>query len=313
MSCAVLIVGYRAYDSLERCLGALDAHLSPDDEVVIVDHASDETELRRVIAHCPRAVAIPRPDNPGFAAGVNLAARHSRAPYLLLLNPDAELVAPVPHALATWLRAHPEYGVAGPQVLAVDGTVQASARRFPDFTTLLGGRSTWLTRMFPGNVLSRRNLLGLAATAPIDVDWVAGACLMTSRDLFERLGGLDESYFLYWEDADYCRRAAAAGYRCAYIPNVAVRHSGGASAKYLLARAIREFHRSAATYYRKHCHPALRWMSPMVRTGLALRAELRLRRALSDHAADHAPAPAVSKPHAPMTPVSPGLEPERSQ
>jgi len=79
----VIIVGYRAYDALERCLSSLPPFLQSDDEVIVVDHESDEPALRRAVARCPRAVGIPRPDNPGFAAGVNLAARHSRAPFLL--------------------------------------------------------------------------------------------------------------------------------------------------------------------------------------------------------------------------------------
>jgi N-acetylglucosaminyl-diphospho-decaprenol L-rhamnosyltransferase len=312
VSCAVLIVGYRAYDVLERCLTALEPWLGPDDEVVVVDHESDEAQLRRAIARCPRAVAIPRADNPGFAAGVNLARQHSRAPYLLLLNPDAELLGPVPRVLEAYLRDHPEIGIVGPRVLDPTGTVQGSARRFPEFSTILGGRSTWLTRMFPGNPITARNVIGRDATSPIFADWVAGACLMTSRELFDRLGGLDEKFFLYWEDADYCLRAAAIGARCVYNPTVAVRHSGGASAHYLLARAIREFHRSAFLYFQKHCHPAVRPLAPLVRAGLRVRGELRLRRALKHPDLVHAPVPA-GKPQGAIAPVTPGLEPERSQ
>ena len=102
---------------------------------------------------------------------------------------------------------------------------------------------------------------------------------MTRRDLFERLGGLDESFFLYWEDADYCYRAAAAGFRRTYVPVVSVRHIGGQAAARDPAPAIRAFHRSAFRMYWKHASVAGRLVAPLVRAGLWLRGERRIRHA----------------------------------
>jgi N-acetylglucosaminyl-diphospho-decaprenol L-rhamnosyltransferase len=278
VSCAVLIVGYRAYDALERCLSSLPPFLHPDDEVIVVDHESEPAALARAIARCPRAVGISRPDNPGFAAGVNLAARRARAPYLLCLNPDAELLGPVPRRLEDWLVSHPDVGVAGPRVLDSDGTVQSSARRFPGFSAVLGGRSTWLSKRFPRNWITAHNVLGRDAAEPMDVDWVAGSCLMTPRAVFDRLGGFDESFFLYWEDADYCRRAHDAGFRSMYLPSVEVRHTAGASSALAKERAIRAFHDSAYRLYWKHSGSIGRTMAPLVRAGLSARGWLLRRR-----------------------------------
>ena len=280
MSTAVLIVNYRGYDDLERCLGSLEPHLGLDDEVVIVDWESDRTALRRAAGRWPRAEVVPRDDNRGFAAGVNLAAARSRAPFLLILNPDAVAEGPVVRELEGWLTRHPDVGVAGARVLNADGTLQQSARRFPDLTTWLGGRSTWLTSRFPGNWLTKRNLLAEAAAAagePVDVDWVSGACLMTRREVFERVGGFDEGFFLYWEDADYCGRVAEAGYRRSYVPLASVRHVAGRSAAYDPAPAIRAFHASAYRLYWKRASPAGRLLAPLVHVGLWLRGELFLR------------------------------------
>ncbi len=251
---AVLIVNYRGYDDLERCLSSLEPHLGLDDEVVIVDWESDRKALRRAAARWPRAEVIPRTDNRGFAAGVNLAASRTTAPFLLLLNPDAVVEGPVARVLESWLVEHVDVGVVGARVLDADGRLQQSARRFPDLTTWLGGRSTWLTARFPGNWLTRRNLLAddaVASGQPVDVDWVSGACLMTRRDVFDRVGGFDEGFFLYWEDADYCSRVAAAGLRRMYVPLVTVRHSAGRSAAHDPAPAIRAFHASAYRLYWK--------------------------------------------------------------
>jgi GT2 family glycosyltransferase len=284
MSVAVLIVNFRAYDALERCLASVDQVLADGDEVVVVDHDSDEAALGRVAARCRRATLVPRPDNPGFAAGVNRAAAHSRAPYLLLLNPDAEIVDAVPRVLEGWLASHPDVGVVAPRVLNPDGSVQPTARRFPGLTTILGGRSTWFTRTWPNNWLTRHNMTGRDATEATDVDWVSGACLMTRRDVFDRLGGFDESFFLYQEDIDFCRRALAAGYRCTYVPSVTVRHTVGACSEFAREASIRAFHESAYRYYWKYSGPVGRLAAPFVRAGLRVRAEMRVRAALRGRA-----------------------------
>jgi len=254
--------------------------LRPGDEVVVVDQESDPGEFRGVMSECPRAVAISQTDNAGFAAGVKQAARVTSAPYLLLLNPDAEVMSPVPAQLEAWLDAHPAIATVGPRILNTDNSVQPTARRFPGWWSALAGRSTWLTKRFPNNWLTRRNLLGGDATDALEVDWVSGACFMTRREVFEALGGMDETFFLYTEDADYCRRAADAGHRCAYVPGVAVRHSLGACAAFAPAASIRAFHDSAYQYYWKHSGLAGRVLAPVVRAALSVRAELRVRQAL---------------------------------
>jgi GT2 family glycosyltransferase len=276
---AVLIVNYRTYDALNRCLASLAPYLVADDEVVVVDYESDERQLARAVDGSVPVVTVRRPDNRGFAAGVNLAVAHSRAPFLLLLNPDTIVEGPVIRMLETWLTVHPDVGVAGARVLNGDGTVQRTARRFPDVTTLLGGRTTWLTRRFPENWLSRRNLLAQGASTPVEVDWLSGACLMTRREIFDAIGGFDESFFLYWEDADYCRRVAAAGFRRVYVPTPPVRHLVGASAQGDPAPAIRAFHASAFRLYWKQASFVGRLAAPAVRAGLWLRGEWLARQA----------------------------------
>ncbi len=251
------------------------------DEIAVVDYESDAGALREAVARHPGVTCIPRADNLGFAAGVNLASARTTAPFLLLLNPDTVAEGPVLRVLEEWLTRHPDVGVAGARVLNADGSIQPSARRFPDWTTWLGGRSTWLTSRFPQNWFSRRNLVSSDASVPTDVDWVSGACLMTRRDLFERIGGFDEQFFLYWEDADYCSRVAAAGFRCMYVPAVSVRHAAGRAAEREPIPAIRAFHQSAFRLYWKRASPLGRVVAPMVKVGLWLRAQHHVRRARS--------------------------------
>ena len=280
MATAVLIVNYRTYPELARCLSSLVPFLDRDDEVVVVDQECDPRALEAAVASVPRAQQLRRADNRGFAAGINLAAAATRAPFLLVLNPDTIVEGPVVRELEAWLTSRPDVGVAGAAVLNEDGSVQASARRFPDLTTWFGGRTAWLSTRFPGNWFSRRNLVGRDGRTPVEVDWVSGSCFMTRRDVFEQVGGFDESFFLYWEDADYCRRVAAAGYRRMYLPMAAVRHIGGRSADHDPARAIRAFHRSAFHLYWKHASPLRRLTAPAVRAGLWIRGEWRVRQAM---------------------------------
>jgi GT2 family glycosyltransferase len=280
---AVLLVNYQVYDDLDRALTALAPRLRPADEVVVVDQASEAGHLAAIEARHPWVKFVPTERNRGFAAGVNAAAAASSAQYLVLLNPDAVIDSPVIAALERWLDEHPETGVVGPRVLNEDGSVQASARRFPGLSTAFAGRSSWLTLQFPDNWLSRRNLPARQAVAPVEVDWVAGSCLMTRRVLFEQLGGLDESFFLYWEDADYCRRAAALGWRTVYLPTVSIRHAGGRSAARDPVPAIRAFHDSAFRFHLKHAGPVGRLFAPLTRLALAVRARVLAEQASRGH------------------------------
>jgi len=275
MSAAVLIVNYRAYQALASCLSSVAPYLRPDDEVVVVDYESDRTALAAAVGPHAHVSVVPRTDNLGFAAGVNLAAARARAPFLLLLNPDTVLDGPLIEVLERLMASDTALGVVGPRVLNADGTIQRSARRFPGVTTLLGGRSSWLSRHFPNNWFSRRNLID--AAAPTDVDWVSGSCLMTRRDLFESLGGLDESFFMYWEDADYCRRIESAGYRCVYAPVASVRHVGGVSAAHDRRKMVKVFHESAFHLYWKHAGALGRLAAPAVKLVLWVRTRLRFR------------------------------------
>lgn len=270
-SASILIVGYRAYDELEHCLASVTLH-EPDAEIIVIDHAADAQRSEALARTFPSVRYVSRSENPGFGAGINAAARLASRPLFLLLNPDMQLHAPVVARLAGAFAADAAVGVAGGQIREPDGSVQASARRFPDVTTAFGGRTSWLTRIAPGNPLSRRNL---AATEPAGgravVDWVTGAFMMIRRDLFERIGGFDERFFLYWEDADFCRRAAAAGFVTVYEPSAEAVHLTGRASRHAPWRSLAAFHRSVFRYYWKHGSFIARLFSPLVALGLAVR------------------------------------------
>jgi GT2 family glycosyltransferase len=276
---SVVIVSYRAHAELENCLASLERFLGDDLEVIVVDHASEPPAMERLVRRFPWIQLIAVGDNPGFSAGVNRGARLARGRYLLLLNPDCSVDGDVARTLADWLDAHLDFGVAGPFVRYADGSLQPSARRFPDVTTALAGRTSWLTRVWPGNRWSARNLVVREPrNEPVEVDWVSGACLMVKRSAFESVGGMDEQFFLYWEDADLCYRLRRAGWRTVYNPSAGVTHLTGRSTAQARRKALVAFHRSAFRYFRKHGGRVALLLSPGV--FLALQARLFVKLAL---------------------------------
>ena len=268
---SALIVNYRAYVELDACLASLHGQ-RPVVEIVVVDQHADAPEQQRLEQRYPDVRWLPQTTNSGFSAGVNLAAGQASGAFLYLVNPDAIVHDGAPARLAEYLAAHPRVGAVGSRVLDPDGTVQGSARRFPGLSTLVAGRASLLTRLIPGNALSRRNVVGAdALTEPTEVDWVSGASMMIRRDVFEGVGGMDERFFLYWEDADLCRRLAARGLATVYVPGAAVTHLVGRSSRNS-ARSIVAFHQSAYRYFHKHARGAARLASPLAAAVLSLRA-----------------------------------------
>lgn len=270
MTATIVIVGFRAYDELALCLHSIARH-EPEAPVILVDHAADEAVGRRTVAPYAKVRYVPTRANPGFAAGVNRAARLAAPGPLLLLNPDCVLQGPVRAPLCEVLARDPDVGIVGGLVHESDGRVQPSARRFPDLTTAFGGRTSWLSRVAPGNPLTRRNLQGDPSAGPVCVDWVIGAHMLIRRELFDQLGGLDESFVLYWEDADVCRRARDRGWRTVFAPVAAVTHAAARSSRHARLRSLVAFHTSAFRYYWKHAGPLGRTLSPLVGLGLAAR------------------------------------------
>ena len=249
----IIVVNFNSGSHLAACLASVRAHV-PDAHTFVVDNASTDDSARAADGLAEVTLAR-QPLNVGFAAGVNAGLRLGRAPRVLLLNPDCVLREDSLPALHAELDAHPACAIAGPRVLNEDGTVQGSVRGDPTLLTGLFGRTSLLARWFPGSSIARRNVRTLApdtGTRSDAVDWVSGACMLARRDVIEAAGGFDERYFLYWEDADLCRRLRGAGHTVRYVPSATVVHIGGRSSASAKDLSIRAFHRSAFEYYRIH-------------------------------------------------------------
>ena len=202
--------------------------MAPSLVPIVVDNASSDDTLERVHARTGVRL-IANPGNRGFAAAVNQGARDAdQAEFLLLLNPDVCLATPVDDLI----EASRHHGLAAGKLVGEDGRAQRgfALRRFPTPVALVL-ELFGINRLWPGNPVNRRyRYLDRDPDQPGPVEQPAGAFLMMRRDVWVRLGGLDEQFHPVWfEDVDFCRRAAAAGYRIEYVPSVIARHAGGHS------------------------------------------------------------------------------------
>ena len=252
---SVIAVNWNCASLLTHCLRSVDRELaSLNGECIVVDNASSPDDLALLRARCKRYALIANAENRGFASAVNQGLERSRGRYVMLLNPDAFLGRGSLRHLVEYLDGHPKVAVVGPRILDPDGAVQGSARSFPGALTALAGRTAFLTRRFPRNALSVRQIPALACDrdGPISVDWVSGACLLARRRALEQIGHLDDRFFMFWEDADVCWRLRKRGWQVMYDPRARVVHLVGASTRFAPVRAAVEFHRSAFRLYRKH-------------------------------------------------------------
>lgn len=218
--------------------------------VIAVDNASPDALATRLQAHAPWAEVLPQTENLGFARACNVGLRHAGEVRLyVLLNPDV-MVAPEFLSRLQELSLEDDVAACGPLVYGADGEVEQSARGFPTMRTGVFGRTSLLSRLLPGG--ARAELLARPERGTTDVDWVSGACLIIAGRHLPRIGGLDEGYFMYWEDADWCRRATDLGFRIQYRPDMVVRHAQGSSSARRPFMTTLAFHRSAFRYYRRH-------------------------------------------------------------
>ena len=278
MRLSAIVVHYRSLDVLPRCLVALAAAGEPDVEIVVVDNNSRDGLAERLARDFPAARVISNDENVGYARAVNQGIAATSGEYLLVMNPDCFLEGRAARTLAQYLDAHPRTGLAGPKLLNPDGSYELSARSFPDHFTFLFNRYSLLTRLFPRNRWSRRYLLtDWDHASAREVDWVSGACMMVRREVIKAVGAMDEGFFMFNEDVDWCRRITQAGWAVACVPEARAVHEVGASRRRVDARVILERHRGMIRYFHKH-HPTNPLVSFLADTLILARAGLMLAR-----------------------------------
>jgi hypothetical protein len=252
----VITVTYNSGALIRRCLDTLWPQLRAGDEVFLVDNASTDGSLNGLEAAYPGLRVIRNADNRGYAAANNQALRLAQGDYALLLNPDVVLA---PDALATataYLDAHPDVGILGPKILLPTGRLDPPARRTFKTPATYFYKLTGLSWLFPNNPRFGRYYLSyLDEDLLTDVDAVVGAFMLMRRATIARIGLLDERFFMYCEDEDWCWRAKQDGWRVIYNPVVIAHHDKGSSTRLRPFAMIYHWHRSILLYHRKNIAP----------------------------------------------------------
>ena len=249
MDLTIIIVSWNVADLLAACLQSIG---SPSGvEIIVVDSASTDSSVSRVRERFSHVNLLAQAENAGFTRGNNIGLQAAQGRYLMLLNPDTEVVADALQQMVAYLDANPGVGILGPHTLNTDGSAQSTRRRFPTLATAFF-ESTWLQSFAPKSLLDRYYVADAPDDAVVDVDWVQGSALIARREVYEQIGSLDEGYVMYSEEMDWCKRAKNAGWRVVYLGTARIVHHGGKSSDQVVARRQIYFQQSKLRYFRKY-------------------------------------------------------------
>jgi N-acetylglucosaminyl-diphospho-decaprenol L-rhamnosyltransferase len=260
MDLSIVILNYNTCEHLRACLSSVRAEGSTslsggpiEAEVFVVDNASTDGSANMVSAEFPWVRLIRSKWNGGFAFGNNLALKHAAGDAILVLNPDTLMPEGGIGQLLKLLEVHPEAGIVGPKLLKPDGSMHLACRRSFPTPSIAFYRLSGLSRVFSKSArFGRYNLTFIDPDLPIEVDSVCGACLLVRRTVIDRVGLLDERFFMYGEDLDWCLRTREAGWTVRYEPSVVVQHQHGAASRKRALRTTFHFFRAMDLFYRKH-------------------------------------------------------------
>jgi len=258
---SISIVNFNTKYFLEKCLLSIYKNTKHIDfEVFVVDNGSIDGSVEMVKSKFPGIKLIINRENAGFAKANNQAIKESKGRYILLLNSDTEVLPSTFELMVKFMDSHAEVGALGCKLLNPDGSLQRSCRSFPNFLTL------FLESTFLDQIFSRKRFFGVYQMTYWDhddireVDQPMGACLMVRRKAVEDVGLLDEDFFMFFEEVDWCYRIKEKGWRIYFLPHAKVIHHGGQSIKKLNLPMFFAWHKSRYRYFRKrylHIPPIL--------------------------------------------------------
>ncbi len=254
---SVVIVSWNTRELLDGCLHSVVHNTKIDrisTEIIVVDNASADGTVENLGAKYPTVNFVPLQSNIGFASAMNVGIRQASGRYVLLLNPDTEVRPGSLPVLIKTLDTMPHVGMVSGLLLNPDGSLQSSGYRFP-------GLIQSFLDFFPlhprlvNTALNGRVLPG-DRTAPYEVDYPLGACMLVRREVICRVGPLDERYFMYSEEIDWCQRIRAAGWSILIAPEARIVHYGGQSTGQMPEEMFLQLHRSRAWYFQRYKSPA---------------------------------------------------------
>jgi N-acetylglucosaminyl-diphospho-decaprenol L-rhamnosyltransferase len=250
---SVVIVSWNAKDLTDQALRSLNAHNASDDlEVIVVDNNSEDDTAEHLRREWPQVKLVRPGENTGFSRGNNIGFGHARGRYVLLLNSDTIVLPTTVSGLVRHLDAEPSVGCVGARHLNPDMSLQWSVDDFPNLPNDFLHYTDLYRLPFLQSWLARRWPRWTAHNEERDVDWVNGACMMVRREVIEQTGGFDESFFIFAEELDWCRRIWDAGWRVRFIPDAELIHIQGGTFTNANGHRRLMIYQSSLRYYRKH-------------------------------------------------------------
>ena len=253
MDVSIAIVSYNTKDLLYKCLFSIfDKTRDLDFEVIVIDNSSSDGTVQMLNSLPFPIKAIANSSNLGFSKAINQAFKISLGKFFFILNPDTELINDAILELMNFMKAHPDSGVVGPRLMYPDGGLHSSSRRFLTLAVALMD-VLQLSLYFPKNTFTRNYTYDYWEHDYIrEVDWVTGAALMTKRDIYKKTGMLDEDFFMYCEDMDYCLSSKKLGFNTFFNPKALVcHHHAKGGSQYSNVRSV-EYYKSMYLYIKKH-------------------------------------------------------------
>ncbi len=254
---SIIIVSWNVRDLLRDCINSIvigrgDLNV----ELIIVDSASSDGSMQMIQSDFPQQQfpwiqLIACNENVGFPRGNNIGLETAVGRTILLLNPDTVILGTALSQMVAYMDANPDIGVLGPQLLNPDKSVQSSRRRFPTMATAFF-ESTWLEPYAPTKLLQNYYAQDIPDDGVADVDWVMGAAMLVPAGVVAQIGGMDEAYFMYSEELDWCRRIKDAGWRVVYFPEAQIIHYTGKSSEQAVTARHINFNRAKLRYFRKY-------------------------------------------------------------
>lgn len=277
MDLSVIIVNYNVRQFLENALTSIyRAMEGVQGEVFVVDNASDDGSIEMVKTKFPQVLLIENKANVGFAKANNTAMKHAKGRYLLLLNPDTIVQEDTFNVMVEFFDENQDAGLAGCKILNPDGTFQLPCRRsFPTpwvaFTKIFG-----LSTLFPkSRLFGQYNLTYLSEDETYEVDAVSGSFMFLRREAYEKVGGLDETFFMYGEDLDWCYRVSKSAYKVYYVHSTKIIHFKGESTRRSEIDEIRMFYQAMQLFVEKHFSTSV-VVEVLLTIGIVLRAALAM-------------------------------------
>lgn len=278
MRLSVVFLSYNTRDLTRQALNSvLAAAEGLEAEIFVVDNASADGSADMIAEEFPQVKLVCNEANVGFSAGNNVALRQVTGEYALLINTDTIVRRDALHAMVDFLDAHPEAGACGCKILDPDGTLQLDSRR--GFPTPLAAfcKMSGLSRLFPKHpLMARYHLTHLDPEQTAEIEVLSGSCMMVRKAAMDQVGLLDEDYFMYGEDIDWCYRFHQAGWKIYYLPTTAIIHFRGESGRGTPLKILYRKSRAMSIFVNKHMARRYRFFPLwLLQVGIALHGTFR--------------------------------------